>query len=141
MKVLDGLPSSVGDRRLLTLAQTEELWNAYIGHLRGGDSGRRQWPASQRELVQRHLDCIREELDDVPAVWLVLVDQHPVGIELAAKALLPYATGLLVSRAGDLMLTSFDARDGLCVELNYQPWGDEYESAAWGVFERGGGVD
>jgi hypothetical protein len=53
---------------------------------------------------------------------------------MPSNLLLRAASAYFVSTATDLMLSAEDATDGLCVEFNHLPQGDEYEVVAWGAF-------
>ncbi len=70
----------------------------------------------------------------MPVVWFTLVDAKPAGAEVPTEALLDAGLDYLVSRAGDLMLTSTDSSHGLCIELNHLATGDEYEIVGWCAF-------
>lgn len=57
-------------------------------------------------------------------------------MELSADVLLRAAMAYFVSAAGDLMLTTRNASNGVCVEFNHLAKGDEYEIVAWGRLRR-----
>jgi hypothetical protein len=59
---------------------------------------------------------------------------EPIGVEVPAGPLLSAALAYFVTRAGDLMLGTRDAADGICIELNRLAEREEYEVVAWGVF-------
>lgn len=132
--MLDGIGVPAGDRCFLQLADVEDLWARYLPMLREGVEYRSRWPADQRVDVQQRIDAIAGVVDGLRAVWLVLSESEPIGVEVPAAALLRAGTGHVVSPAADLMLTTRDISHGICIELNQVPSGEEYEIAAWGDF-------
>jgi hypothetical protein len=134
VNVLEGIGVAASEESIVRLDDVEVIWPAYLARLRENAGGAVRWPADEAQTVQRRLDELADALHDVSAVWLALVDSEPVGIETPASALLRGALTYLVSAAGDLMLTTREPRDGICVELNHLPSADEYEVVAWGAF-------
>jgi hypothetical protein len=134
--VLDGLGVPEERRRVVDPNEIDEIWPRYLSRLRGGGDGRQRWPVEQFADVQQHLDQLREATSGMTVLWLALVNSEPVGVEAPADQLLGAGLSYLVSPAGDLMLTSTDLSDGICVERNHLPEGDEYEIVGWGVFQR-----
>lgn len=132
--VLDGVGVPEERRRFIPLDEVEEVWPQYLSKLREGGEGRKQWPAGQITDVRRSVDELRDRASDATVVWLTLVNGEPVGAEVPARSLLAAGLDYLVSRAGDLMLTSRDVSDGVCIELNHLVDGDEYEIVGWGLF-------
>jgi hypothetical protein len=84
------------------------------------------------------VDELGDAVGGLPMVWLALVDMEPVGLEVPAEKMLDAALGYFVSPAGDLMLTTHDVADGLCIECNHLALGDEFEIVTWGRFARRG---
>jgi hypothetical protein len=72
----------------------------------------------------------------MPAVWLELAGDEPVAVEVTAGHMLRAGLTYFATRAAgpDLMLTSRNTNDGICVAFDHLPWGDEYEIHAWGAF-------
>lgn len=134
VQVLEGLGIGEADRVVLALEEVESIWSRFLTRLRGRAGAAERWPASQSQSVQDRLDSIAERVDGMRVIWLMLADSEPVGVELPAAAPLRAALTYFVSRTGDLMLTSRDGSDGICLELNRRPTGDEYEVVAWGAF-------
>jgi hypothetical protein len=116
--------------------EVDEIWSRYLVRLRDGGDVRKRWPVEQLAEVQRHVDEVREATSGMTVVWLALVNSEPVGVEAPADELLGAGLSYLVSPAGDLMLTTSDVSDGICVERNHLAEGDEYEIVGWGVFRR-----
>ena len=132
--VLEGLGLASSDLRVVALDELELTWSTYLARLRKGSDTAEHWSAAERGAVQLRLDQVSDTLGSLPVVWLALVDGEPVGVEAPSDALLRAALTCLVTGAGDLMLTTRDTADGLCVEFNHLATGDEYEVVAWGVF-------
>jgi hypothetical protein len=135
-QILDGLGVSEERRRVVDPNEVDEIWPRYLSRLRDGGDVRRRWPIEQFADVQRHVDEVREATSGMTVVWLALVNSEPVGVEAPADELLVAGLSYLVSPAGDLMLTTRDVSDGICVERNHLAEGDEYEIVGWGVFSR-----
>jgi hypothetical protein len=133
-RVLDAVGVPEGRRRFIALREVEDIWHRYLSKLRDGGDGRRQWPAEQIANVRRHVDDLRDRASETTVVWLALVNGAPVGAEVPADTLLGASLDYLVSRASDLMLTSRDVSDGVCIELNHVSTGDEHEIVGWGAF-------
>jgi hypothetical protein len=134
VRVLDGVGLTPSEHDLIVVAEIDDIWVRYLSRLRGNADTASHWPVDERDLLQDQLDQIADLVEGRPVVWFALVDDEPVGIEVSAESLLREALAYFVSPATDLMITSRDAADGLCVELNHQSWGDEYELAVWGAF-------
>lgn len=132
--VLNGAGVPEERRRFIPLDEVEEIWPQYLSKLREGGDGRKQWPAGQIADVRRRVDELRDCASGATVVWLALVNGEPVGAEVPAGSLLAASLDYLVTRAGDLMLTSRDVSDGLCIELNNVVDGNEYEIVGWGLF-------
>jgi hypothetical protein len=135
-RVLDGLGVPEERRRVVDPREVDKIWPRYILKLRAGGDVRKTWPVEQFADVQRHVDEVREGTSGMTAVWIALVNSEPVGVEAPADQLLAAGLSYLVSAAGDLMLTTGDVADGICIERNRLPEGDEYEIVGWGVFSR-----
>jgi hypothetical protein len=120
---------------VIALDEVEEIWPRYLSRLREGGDGRKRWSTERVAEVRSHVEALRERTYDTTVVWLALVNGEPVGMEVPAGALLHAGLDYLVSPAGDLMMTSPDASDGLCIELNHTATGDEYEIVGWGSFK------
>jgi hypothetical protein len=133
-EILEGIGIAASEYDIVSLDDVESIWPRYLTRLREGAESAERWPAAEREALQDRLDTLADALDGLSVVWLALIDSEPVGVKLSADVLLRAALTLFVSRAGDLMLTTRDGRDGVCVELNHLATGDEYELVAWGAF-------
>lgn len=133
-RVLDGVGVPEERRRFIPVNEVEEIWPQYLAKLREGGDGRAQWPARQITDVRRSVAELRDRACDANVIWLTLVNGEPVGAEVPAGLLLGAGLDYLVSPAGDLMLTSRDVSDGLCIELNHVVDGNEYELVGWGLF-------
>lgn len=133
-EILEGIGVIASEYASVSLDDVDSIWPRYLTRLREGAEAAERWSTTERGVVQNHLDEIADALDGLSVVWLALVDSEPVGVELPAGVLLRAALTYFVSGAGDLMLTTRDTLDGVCVELNHLPTGDEYEVVAWGAF-------
>lgn len=134
-KVLAGIGISAARQRPLPLSESGELWPRYLARLRSRPAALR-WPVGERGGVIAHVESIADGVEGMRAVWLALVGLEPVGFEVPAAELLRSAPDYLVSSAGDLMLATESANDGICIELNHLASGDEYEIVTWGAFQR-----
>jgi hypothetical protein len=132
--ILDGLGVSEERRQFLELADLDALLPSYIARLRAGGDTRDQRPAERHEEVRRRTDSLRDATSGLAVVWFASVGQETVAVEVPADPLLAAGLDYLVSRAADLMLTTRDLADGLCMGLNHFASGDEYELVTWGRF-------
>lgn len=132
--VLAGLGVATAEQRIVPLDELESVWARYLERLRENADAAERWSADERAAVQLWLDKVSDGLGHLTVVWLASVDAEPVGVEVPAAALLRAALAYFVTGAGDLMLTTRNAADGICVEFNHLATGDEYEVVAWGVF-------
>jgi hypothetical protein len=134
--VLSGIGIKTGAENYLTQEVADSLWGRYLGRLRTAAGSAIRWPLEERDAVQRHLDAVADMCGLTKMIWLVHVDSNTVGVEVQADLLLRAAVTYFVSFAADLMLTSPDAANGICVELNHLPERDEFEVVAWGALSR-----
>lgn len=134
IKILDGLGIEASEQHVFPMDEVETIWHRYLTRLRENSAAAERWPADEHGAVQARLDEFSDALGSVRVVWLSLVDSEPVAVGVFAGELLRAALTYFVTSAGDLMLTTRDANDGICVELNHLHTGDEYEVVAWGDF-------
>jgi hypothetical protein len=134
VRVLDGIGVPEERRRVIALDEVAEIWPRYLAKLREGGDGRKHRPADQIVDVRGQVEDLRGRAADTTLIWLALVNGEPVGVEVPAALLLGAGIDYLVSRASDLMLTSWDVSDGVCLEFNHLATGDEYEIVGWGLF-------
>lgn len=132
-QVLAGLDVELQPDSVLAIPEVDALFRTYIDRVAGADASR--WVTDDVSLLQTRLDMLANALEARKAVWIALANNEPAGLVAPVGPLLRSATSYLVTRAGDLMLVSDDAVDGLCVERNYSDGGDYFEVAAWGAFE------
>lgn len=132
-KVLDRIGVGPTHRRFLELKEIDDLWPGYLARLRDGGDSRERWTSEDVEHVRRRVEGLRDFLAGDPLIWFTLVNGEPVGAEVPAGPVLSAALGYLVSPAGDLMLTSSDLTNGICIEFNHLATGDEYEIVTWGI--------
>lgn len=133
-RVLDGLGVDEGQRRVLQIDEVDELWPRYLSRLRDGDDASATWPVERFADVQRHVELVRSATAGMNVVWFAYMDSEPVGIEAPSETLLGAGLSYLVSPAADLMLTTKDVANGICIEQNHLAEGDEYEVVGWGLF-------
>lgn len=124
----------VTDEDFLPLDQTRELRTRFIDCLRGSTTERQIWPADEVESVEARLVSLARPVGETRAIWLHNDDGMTGAVCVPVAPMLDDALRLFVTRQSDLMLSADDATDGLCVEWNHMPEGDEYEWCAWGVF-------
>lgn len=132
--MLDGLGVAEERRQILDLGAVNDIWPQYLSRLREGGDARERWPSDRRDDAKRRIDELGAAASGRRLVWLGIAHSEPIGIEVPADALLEAALDYLVSPAGDLMITSRDVRDGICIELNSVAAGAEYEIVTWGSF-------
>lgn len=133
-QTLVGIGYSKCEFSKLALAETVEIWPRFIGRLRLESKHAVHFDADEANRVRELLERVADETPRVRAIWFSLFNQQPIGIELPAARLLRSSLGYIVTFAGDLMLSSRDAKDGICVEQNHAANGDEYELVSWGCF-------
>lgn len=134
--ILQGLGIASTEHRVVSLDVVEALWPRYLKRLSEYSNAAQHFPVGEGQAVQDRLDRLSDALGSLSAVWLAFVDSEPVGVETSARSLIRVALTYFVTGAGDLMLTTWDAADGLCLELNHLATGDEYEMVVWGAFAR-----
>jgi hypothetical protein len=133
-EVLEGIGIAAAEQHVVSLDDLESIWPQYLARLRESSGAAEHWSVDESGAVQLRLNRISDALGPLVVVWLAMVDSEPVGVEAPAAPLLRGALAYFVTRAGDLMLATRDAANGICVELNHVATGDEYEVVAWGVF-------
>ncbi len=106
----------------------------FIDRLRTDATERHIWPAHEVESVEARLVSLAGSLGEVGAIWLHNDDASTGAVAVPAAPMLNQALELFVTNDSDLMLSANNATDGLRVELNHMPGGDEYEWSAWGIF-------
>lgn len=122
------------DEAFLPLGETRELRMQFIDRLRTDATERHIWPADEVESIEARLVRLAGSLGEVRAIWLHRDDAVTGAVAVPVAPMLNEALELFVTNESDLMLSMRDATDGLCVELNHMPEGNEYEWAAWGRF-------
>jgi hypothetical protein len=91
-------------------------------------------------LQERLRDCA-ETFTDVRAVWLHREATTTGAVLLPLGPVFRNALQVFVTHEQDLWICGRDAKDGLSIELNRTPRGDEYEWSAWGMFARGSSLN
>lgn len=125
---------SAADSKAVEPPALDTLWTAYIASLRVRAPTAQRWPMSGADALQACLNALADTGGASRAIWFTLVDSEPVAFEVEVAMLLRAALAYVVSPAGDLMLTTRDLADGICVELaNRESW-REYEVVSWGAF-------
>lgn len=119
---------------VLPISEVDRIWPAYIEALRARTESAQHFAVTDHDELQRWLTQIALGVGADSAVWLAFIESEPIGIEAPAAPLLQAGPTYLVSSAADLMLTSRSVTDGIAVELNHLPVGDEFEVVAWGKF-------
>jgi hypothetical protein len=135
LEVLDGVGISGEDATVLPLDEADRIAALFVEQLIAHAESAERWSAHERSAVDKRLGDIAARLDDRRGLWL---PQPGTAVEIPVAPLLRAAPTLFVSRASDLQLTSSDAGDGICVELNSLPDGEEFELVAWGRYATSG---
>lgn len=124
----------VTDEAFLPLDESRDLRTRFIDRLRTGVAERWIWPTDEVEPVEARLASLGAWLGEIEAILLHKDDALTGAVTVPVAPVLTEALRLFVTNESDLMLSTDNARDGLCVELNQMPGGDEYEWSTWGVF-------
>jgi hypothetical protein len=127
-----GIDASAEDA--LPLLEVDRIWSRYLEELRARSLEALHYPGGEAVALNEHLRALAERLGDERVAWLALADSEPVGVDVPANKMLQSAMAFFVTKAGDLMLSTRDARSGICVESNHLGHGDEYELVEWGAF-------
>jgi hypothetical protein len=133
-EILDRIGVTVAERRVVCFDDIETLWPRLLEKLIAGGDVRERWAADEVKQVGLRIDQLRHTTADERLIWFTLADDEPIAIEVPAGPVLNAALPYLVSRANDLLLASHNLEDGVSVELNYVPPGNEYEMVTWGRF-------
>ena len=127
----------VADDDFLALDATLDLSTRFIDHLRAGVADNQVWPLDEPTVLEQRLVALADIFGETRVVWLHKYAAATGAILVPFSPVVRQALKLFVTREADLMLTTGDVTDGLCIELNQMPHGDEYEWSAWGAFAKG----
>ncbi len=135
LDVLSGLAIEASMADVLSRPSSAALWQRYIRQLRDCRPLALHWPREDEASIASYLTEVARSAGDRESVWLTYSDPVAIGVRVPAQALLSDSLTYFVTRASDLMLSSPDASDGICVELNAMPGRTQFEIKAWGAFE------
>ena len=127
-----GIPAD--EAAVVPIGELESTWIRYLERLKVEANEPERWRSDQGPAVMERLERTAELIGDKKVLWLPLVSSEPVGIEVRADQMLRSAGAYFVTRANDLMLSTPEAADGLCLELNHLAEGNQYELTIWGTF-------
>ena len=134
LTVLRDTGVSVDAEDVIPLDELGPIWSRYIKRLNEAAPSAKRWPEDHVEAVSQHVRLLRDSIGRDRVLWFWLVESEPVAVAVRPDEVLTGAPPFLATRGHDLMISSRDATDGACLELNYEPDGDQYEFASWGRF-------
>ncbi len=134
VSVLEGIGIDASEFEALPATELAKVWPKYLAILRDGGDSRRTWSEDQRASVAEAIRDLRSQSDEDVLSWFAYSDGVVVGFRVPSARLLDSALEYFVTPAGDLMLASRSADDGLCIEANRTQAGIEYEIVVWGRF-------
>jgi hypothetical protein len=137
--------SEIGDRygrlhrpvdevSFLEMDDADSLWSVYLQRYHEYESEAIRWPSEDVLLVDAHLHRLTDRYRADRLIWIPLVANRPVPVEVQVEALLQVPLGSLVSEKDDFRLASRTAIDGFCLELTHLPGAYQFEMTAWGEF-------